>query len=228
MIAVIDNALMIAGARYLLDWDVLSWLLAQDLDAEQTERRQTWLGELHAARRSVLLPATGLADAMLGLGKGADASLRALRARCSVEIVSFDERAIRELLRLTQQFASRGDRRWDGLSREQRHLLALARMRQAVLIGSDDGLASAADGAGVSFVHREALAPRSLWPQMSLPLDHGVAAAPKPLPFPSLDLKVFQDIAQAFDSFDLSAAPNEDSDAELGPIDPDSAGPPLL
>lgn len=189
--------------RCLLDADALSWLLGPDSDPAHDEHRLAWLAEAQRQRTTLLVPATVLADWLVEAGAAGEAAFKALRALRPVEVVAFDERAARELVRLHTFATATGDDRWTRASREQRQLVALAVVRQAALVGEAPRLDAAASLAGLAFVAMGDLVSLGSTPQLNLPLD---LPAPANVPTLSpLDRGVFLDLAQALASFDAQA-----------------------
>lgn len=185
--------------RYLFDTDALNWLFAQDVDPDASSSRQTWLAELHASRRHLLIPASTLADCLLESGTPGDARFKALRACCTVEVLAFDERAARELVRLARTRRDMSDDCLDELTAGQRQIIALARLREATVVGADPALELAAGRLGLPFRHCASLSgPAARLPQLSLPLDP-VPEVAVPPSLPPAD--VFLDMSRALDAF---------------------------
>lgn len=204
--------------RCLLDGDSLGWLLGSGGDAAHDAHRLAWLAEVQRQRATLLIPAAVLADWLVEAGAVGEAALRALRSTRAVEVVAFDERAARELVRLQTFAAANDDDRWWRASREQRHLVALAVVRQAALVGEAPRLDAAAAMAGVVFVSVGDIASLGTPPQLALPLEVPPPLDPSRAALSPLDDSVFRELAQAFTSFDaLALTPPDDGTGETLP-----------
>lgn len=157
--------------RCLLDGGSLGWLLGPGGDDAHDAHRLAWLAEAQRQRATLLIPAAVLADWLVEVGTSGEAALKALRGARPVEVVAFDERAARELVRLQTFAAANDDERWWRASREQRHLVALAVVRQAALVGEAQRLDAAAAMAGVAFISMGDIASLGAPPQLALPLN---------------------------------------------------------
>lgn len=201
--------------RCLLDGDSLGWLLGSGGDAAHDAHRLAWLAEAQRQRATLLIPAAVLADWLVEAGATGEAALKALRGARAVEVVAFDERAARELVRLQTFATANDDDRWWRASREQRHLVALAVVRQAALVGEAPRLDAAAAMAGVAFISMGDIASLGTPPQLALPLDVPAPGDAALSPLSPLDSSVFRELAQAFNSFDaLSLTPPDDGTGE--------------
>ena len=204
--------------RCLLDGESLGWLLGSGGDAAHDAHRLAWLAEAQRQRATLLIPAAVLADWLVEAGTAGEVALRALRSTRAVEVVAFDERAARELVRLQTFAAVNDDDRWWRASREQRHLVALAVVRQAALVGEAPRLDAAAAMAGVAFVSVGDIASLGTPPQLALPLEVPPPLDPSRAALSPLDDSIFRELAQAFTSFDaLALIPPDDGTGETPP-----------